>query len=210
MIFTFLRRYWNSINENGHIIESSSTATIQRLHELELLKSPPRIVWQGTAFKDWVIFVRNNHPMFSMFFADSIHPYSRHATRCLLLFCCLTSLVFRFERLCVWIACFGYSFLMASYTVELTQPTDCDKYTGYSAKELQEKFDCLLSNNSLGYFGFTFGAISAASFALNMILESLAVCKCAISITNEVIFYPHLLSAFLFHICAVSSTALPF
>ena len=48
---------------------------MQRLHELELLSG--RLVWQGTAFKDWVIFVRNTHPMFSFFFADSLHPYSK-------------------------------------------------------------------------------------------------------------------------------------
>jgi hypothetical protein len=77
---------------------------------------------------------------------------------------------------------------MASYTVELTQPSECDKYTGYRASDLQAKLDCLLSNNSLGYFGFTFGAISAASFALNMLLESLSVCKCAITSSDEVIF----------------------
>jgi hypothetical protein len=106
--------------------------------------------------------------------------------------------MFRFERLCVWIACFGYSFLMASYTVEFTQPSECDKFTGYSAKDLQAKFDCLLGNNSLGYFGFTFGAISAASFALNMMLESLSVCKCAITSSNEVIIFVSIYSLFAF------------
>jgi hypothetical protein len=69
-------RYWMSLNENGHLIENTSTASTQRMHETMLLLD--RIVWQGTAFKDWVIHVRNNHPMFSMLFADRLHPYSRH------------------------------------------------------------------------------------------------------------------------------------
>ena len=73
---------------------------------------------------------------------------------------------------------------MASYTVELTSPSDCDKFTGVSVSEIKAKFDCQLGNP--GYFGFTFGAISAASFALNIILESLSVCKCALTMSNEV------------------------
>ena len=73
---------------------------------------------------------------------------------------------------------------MASYTVELTSPSDCDKFTGVTVSEIKAKFDCQLGNP--GYFGFTFGAISAASFALNIILESLSVCKCALKMSNEV------------------------
>ena len=73
---------------------------------------------------------------------------------------------------------------MASYTVELTSPSDCDKFTGVTVSEIKAKFDCQLGNP--GYFGFTFGAISAASFALNIILESLSVCKCALTMSNEV------------------------
>ena len=74
---------------------------------------------------------------------------------------------------------------MASYTVELTSPSECDKFTGITPSELKAKFDCQLSNP--GYFGFTFGAISVASFALNVILETLSTCKCAINMTNEVL-----------------------
>ena len=66
-LLTFSRRYWNCVNDNGHLIEQSANASTQRLHELELLKD--RIVWQGTAFKDWVIFARNRHPMMSMLLA---------------------------------------------------------------------------------------------------------------------------------------------
>jgi hypothetical protein len=77
---------------------------------------------------------------------------------------------------------------MASYTVELTSPTDCDRFKGTSASVIKAKFDCQLDIKNSAYFGFTFGAISAISFILNMILESMATCKCAINITNEVKF----------------------
>ena len=86
----------------------------------------------------------------------------------------------------MWVACFGYSFLMASYTVELTSPTYCDQFRGTSTSELKQKLDCQLDIKNSGYFGFTFGAISLVSFILNMILESMATCKCAIRMTNEV------------------------
>ncbi len=77
LFLTLRGRYWMSLNDNGHLVDSTSTASTQRLHEMELLKD--RLVWQGTAFKDWIIYVRNNHPMFSMLLADKVHPYSRQA-----------------------------------------------------------------------------------------------------------------------------------
>jgi hypothetical protein len=192
MTLTLALRYWMSLNENGHLIEtatSSSTASTQRMHETMLLLD--RIVWQGTAFKDWVIHVRNNHPMMSMLFADRIHPYSRHEKPPSPPLCFMTTRVFRFERFCVWVACFGYSFLMATYTVELTSPSKCDEFTGVSVSELRAKFDCQLGYPA--YFGFTFGAISMGSFLLNVALEYMSTCKCAIISSNEVLVLGNLL-----------------
>jgi hypothetical protein len=71
---------------------------------------------------------------------------------------------------------------MATYTVELTSPSECDQFKGLS--DIQAQFNC--RTRFPGYFGFTFGAISAASFILNVLLETLSTCKCAINMTNEV------------------------
>jgi hypothetical protein len=103
----------------------------------------------------------------------------------------MTTRIFRFERFCVWVACFGYSFLMASYTVELTSPSECDKFTGISVSELRSRFDCQLGYPA--YFGFTFGAISMGSAILNFTLEYMSTCKCAIIMANEVLLFGKLL-----------------
>ena len=74
---------------------------------------------------------------------------------------------------------------MASFTVQLTSSPACDTVFSYS--DVQEQLTCQLRYP--GYFGYTFGAISAASFFLNLLLESISTCSCALQkLGNEVRF----------------------
>ena len=84
---------------------------------------------------------------------------------------------------------------MASFTVQLTSSPACDTVIEASYSDVKEQLTCQLRYP--GYFGYTFGAISAASFALNLFLENISTCGCALKLGNEVRF----LSSF----CAVLS-----
>jgi hypothetical protein len=76
---------------------------------------------------------------------------------------------------------------MASFTVQLTSSPACDTVIEASASAVKEQLTCQLRYP--GYFGYTFGAISAASFALNLLLESISTCSCALQkLGNEVRF----------------------
>ena len=109
----------------------------------------------------------------------SKHPY-------VLLLSGLTYRPSRLERVFVWVACFGYSFLMASFTVQFTDSPDCDKIDIKTTSDVSARLNCQTKYPS--YFLYTFGAISAASFVLNNILESVATCKCSLTGANEVRF----------------------